>query len=481
MEPTTTVIVNGREVPVPGNFYSLSADDQNQIVDRTAIIHGVGKQPAYSGSILPISRDTAGNTRFDPSAGLPATIVRSLYDAFKLPGDVATGQQPALDPVTGRTAPGLVDRSINLAATISPTSPANIAGRPSMLQPPTAPELKAAGGAGFDAARATGLEVQGGAVGNMAAGARQQLEADGFIQPIAPKTHALVDALQPPAPGATMNIAGLQAARQRFMELAIGNDKQEADAAGQMVRQIDGMLENLTPAQTAGGTASAQEVSGMLATARGNYGAGQRSNVISGDLDRASTGILERADAQAAATNSGKNFDNALRQRVNAFLKEPSNLLGFSDAEIAMLERVRDGSATQNQLRSLGNLFGGGGGLGRLAAGTTGGASGLLTGLLAGIDPVTATAAGTVIPPAVGALSKALENILARRSVGAVDEALRSRSPLYQNRAGMQQPALDLTARDTAILRSLLPGLLMPQPTPTGVAPTTSRLPPGFI
>jgi hypothetical protein len=489
MDAPTTVIVNGQPMSVPANFYNLPLDQQNDIVDRTSLARGIGKQPVYSGSILPISKDASGNISFDWKAGLPATIARSLYDAGTLPGDVATGRQPAFDPVTGGTAPSLIDRSINLAGTFNPTSPGNIAARPSWLRPPTATELKATGGAQLDAARATGTQIQGGAVGNMATDLQQKLDSEGFIQPIAPKTHALLDAMQPPAPNATINIAGLQAARQRFMAQAIGSDAQEAAAAAQAVKHIDNLLENLPPAQTVGGTATPQEVSQMLQTGRANYAAGQRANAISGELDDATTGILERAQGQAAASNSGRNFDNLVRQKVNAFLSDEHNLLGFSPQEIGMLKAVRDGTATQNHLRYVANLLGGGGGWGQASTATRGGAAGVVGGLLSGLDPLASGAVGTVAPAVGGTLAKMLENILARRSISAVDEALRSRSPMHQAREFMQQPATALTARDAAVLHSLAPGLLAPpQPLPQSDGYATSddpafnrRLPPGYI
>lgn len=475
--PQTTVLVNGQEVSVPANFYDLPVDQQNSIVDRTAQARGISKAPAYSGSMLPISTDQQGKITFpDWRAGLPATIAKSAWDSFTLPGDVASGAQPVLDPATGRTSPSLLDRSINLATTVNLTSPANIAARPSMLRPPTATQLVEAGGAGFDAARATGMELYGPSVGNLASGVKQQLASEARIPAAAPQTYALLDTL-PIGRQAPMSLAEFQEIRSRLGDIARGADRQDAAAATIALKQLDEHLANLTPGQTVGGTATAQEVSDILNRARGNYAAGQRANVISGELDRATTGISERAEARAGATNSGANLDNALRQRVNAFLSQPGNLHGFSDAEIAMLQHVRDGTATQDTLRSIANLLGGGGGLGRLATAQTGGATGLLTGWLGGLDPVTSTAVGSLVPTVAGGITKLLENALARRGISAAEEAIRSRSPLHQERLSMQQPASELTARDAAVLRAMMPGLLMP-PRPLS---SDRQMPPGFI
>jgi hypothetical protein len=93
-----------------------------------------------------------------------------------------------------------------------------------------------------------------------------------------------------------------------------------------------------------------------------------------------------------------------------------------------------------------------------------------------------------------GAGAKIAENLLARRRALAADEAIRANSPMHQRRLGMQDPATsapgyggyELSARDSAVLRSVMPGLLAgPQ---DGVVTSDDpawtpgrRLPPGYI
>lgn len=90
--------------------------------------------------------------------------------------------------------------------------------------------------------------------------------------------------------------------------------------------------------------------------ARGNYAAEARSSQL--------TGIADKADLNAAVTNSGLNLDNATRQRVASVLNNPKLIAGFSPEEIAALNEVARGTPTRNAIRFVGNLLGGGGGLG---------------------------------------------------------------------------------------------------------------------
>ena len=74
-------------------------------------------------------------------------------------------------------------------------------------------------------------------------------------------------------------------------------------------------------------------------------------------------------------------------------------------------------------------------------------------------SPKTGLAAAA--PLVIGAAAKTLENALARRNMREVDTMVRQRSPLYQ-----EQAAGGLNARDMAMLRALLPGMIANQQPP---------------
>jgi hypothetical protein len=271
-------------------------------------------------------------------------------------------------------------------------------------------------------------------------------------------------------------------------------DPHEATAAGQAVRKIDEFLGNLPNKDIVGGTATAPEINELLQRGRGNWAASERGNIVSGDLSPATKGMLERAQAQAASTASGRNFDNALRQRARSFLEDEHNLFGFNPDEIKMLERIRDGTAPLNAVRSFANLLGGGGGLGQAV--TAGGVGTATSGaaLASGAAPAVAAGLGTgaaVGTGVLGRLMKALENTMAASGARELDQALRLRSPEGARRLAHQPD--QWSARDAAVLRALVPPGLLPtlgrgdQPPPqpgyvTSEDPAWSRrLPPGFI
>jgi hypothetical protein len=212
-----TITIEGRQVDVGDDWGQLSNDDKNRRVEAIAkqqMIVSPTAPDQYRGAVLPLSVDAAGKTRFDLTAGLPATIVRGLYDAAKLPGDVFVGDQgnrfPVLDPQTGRPSDQFIDRAANFAQSVNLTSPATIAGRTSMMQAPTTRELRTLGGADLDTARATGAEFRGGSVRSLVDDILAQQKQAGRVGKLAEDTRGAV-ADMAPAYGANTDIATLMA------------------------------------------------------------------------------------------------------------------------------------------------------------------------------------------------------------------------------------------------------------------------------
>jgi hypothetical protein len=448
--------------------------------------------PNYRGSILPFSTDAQGNNHLDWSAGLPG----ALWSAFTAPGDAATGRLPT--PYSGYTpgrdsanassatasldAPEARQRASDFAQFFGSSGAALRAGEaiPGVFTKktiPTAQQLKAAAGAGYDAARASGLEVSGDAVGDMARGLQSTLQSDqGIIEKTAPKTYALLDELANPPANSSVGIPGLLAAKSGLSNLSL-EPGTEGLAARHALAGLRVFMSSLDDSQLAPSNlraAPAQDSAAVAQTIRdadANYAAAQRSNDLTGTLDRANTGILERAEARAEASHSGRNLDNAIRQRVASFLQNPENLAGFSQPEIDALKSVVAGGPVQNTARFVGNTLGGGGGLGHLigiGAGALGGAH------LGGGE---GAAIGAMLPSAVGTAAKTLENNLARRSLNSADETVRQNSPLYRAMQAQGLLARPAIGGSSAVWRAILPGLLAPAtPTPTPPKPIPQGL-----
>jgi hypothetical protein len=172
------------------------------------------------------------------------------------------------------------------------------------------------------------------------------------------------------------------------------------------------------------------------------------------------TNLEESADLKAASAHSGRNGDNSIRQTVRPIVDpaKPKNAVGYSDAELNALREVVQGTPTRNSLRYVGNLLGGGGGLGQMltiagsaaAGGSTHGAAG------AGL--------GAIAPLAVGVTSKSLADALARRALHKADDLIRQRSPLYEEMLANQGPAQFLSPQtQSALARALMMRNTAPQ------------------
>ena len=102
----------------------------------------------------------------------------------------------------------------------------------------------------------------------------------------------------------------------------------------------------------------------------------------------------------------------------------PERVRGFTDEQVAEMKRIADGTVTENGLRLFGNILGGGGGLGSLAAAAFFGHGEL--------------APGALLFPAAGMGMRQLGAMLATNRVNKLDAAIRARSPLGQSMAASQ-------------------------------------------
>jgi hypothetical protein len=341
-----------------------------------------------------------------------------MIDAFTLPYDVYSGRQQT--PYgTGVEDPGFMQRTANMAlsmpTSLAPRGPAQPGDwlTSTSAKIPTEQDLKTAADAGYAAARSAEMTIPASDVATMSQGLQQNLQTDfGAIPKTAPKTFSILGELANPPTGvnAQANYTGLEAARRGLQAIA-GEGGSDGFAAQKVIPQLDSFIDTISP---------------DAATARANYAAAQRSNDLTGNLDRAVTGIGERAEMGAAAANSGTNLDNALRQRVKAFIQSPDNVRGFSDDEIDALKSFVQGPTLQNALRKIGNVMGGGGGLGMLL----GGGAGALIGAHFGGEGLAGV--GSMALPAVGAAIKSAENSMAKGGLNAIAGMIRQRSPLAQ-------------------------------------------------
>ena len=376
--------------------------------------------------------------------------------------------QGATELLQGVLSPDNVER----ASTVASLAPAGYAAlrRPSGGEVPSTAEIKAASERQFGAFRATPLDVDPTAVADLARQTKQFLQRDrGHREAFSPETFKILDEVMqtPRSPGGTplMEPADIHSLRMQLNEVINenmgkldGGNKQDVKSAAETIRRLDTFVNDLpnNPSHLLRGTT--QDAQGMVNNfneARGNYGQAMKVNDITGELDRANTGIAGKAAGRASATYSGSNFDNNVRQQVERILERPRDVRRLSDDELAALQHVRDGTWWgSNLVRRGANMLGGGGGLGATASGVGAASTAALSGASGGLTALAGAGA-----PVAGSLLKSYENFLAQRRLNQAADVMRQNSPLAQSQ---------LTPRDIAVLRALMPGLLAPPPNTGG-------------
>lgn len=413
---------------------------------------------------------------------------RAVREALTIPKRMIDAAYSA--PAGSREATeAMIPVAAETALTMSPVNPAIRAGdkiipgaakafKAEKPVVPTTQELAQAGGADIKAATASDLSIPASAVSDYSRKIQSELGKPGSsIHPVdAPNTFAKLKELEGASSDAFFTPANLQSLRESLQATAQNFNPAAAKdqlAASRAIKFLDQFLPSLSAKDTMAGAApgslatreqlvaramegsrEAERVSGLFDRGRGNYAAAMRSNDITGVLDRARTGLLERSEGRASAAYSGKNLDNTLRQKTEAILEKPKEVSGLTDAEIASLERVVEGGAGRNAARNVGNSLGGGGGAARTlftGAGATAGA--MMGGWPGGVI-------GASIPTVVGSGAKAIANALAKRDLRKVDELLRKRSPLYSER--VENPNMTPVSAEAraAIARAMMAGQL---------------------
>lgn len=210
--------------------------------------------------------------------------------------------------------------------------------------------------------RNVAIPVHQSVLDNLADDITTTLNNKGIRPSTADKIHAAINEIRSPATAGAGDVADLVAARQNVKSLLGSPD---ANKAGAFVAlgKIENAIEQNSP-----GTMKA------IREADQNYGAGKAVDA----LDKK----LARADLRAAGADSGMNVGNKIRQKVADLLL--SNEARYLPAETkADLEKIVRGTWTQNGMRHVANLLGGGGGLGMLASGTAGYEAGGVPGAIA--------------------------------------------------------------------------------------------------
>lgn len=241
---------------------------------------------------------------------------------------------------------------------------------------------------------------------NLANDIQTSLNNKGIRPSTAKSIHDAIDEIRTPATAGAADVADLVAARQSVKNLLSSPDASKAGAFVALPK-IEAAIENSSP----GTMARIREADKNYAAAKANEALDKRT---------------ARAELRASGEHSGANVGNKIRQQVTNYLL--SNEAKYLSAETkADLEKIVRGTATQNTVRAVANLFGGGGGLGMLAGGAAGYQAGGAPGALAGA--------------AAGRAFKIANNRSVVKQAEQAAEAIRRRSPLGQQTLPALPPA----------------------------------------
>jgi hypothetical protein len=252
-------------------------------------------------------------------------------------------------------------------------------------------------------------------------------------------------ALNPNPPGAVTNFGQISSAPNAWQAVATPRDiaslrreiYQEGargtptdERAGTIASKVvDRILSRPNPASLAGGTAQDAATAALLdARGRGNFAGAFRSRGVSD--------VIKNSEFIAAGQHSGLNFENILNQNVRKALKS-DEFGALKPAEQVAAEALIKRNVKANTIREFGNMLGGGGGLGRMAAmGIGGGGTGAIGAYLYGGDPVMGAAGGLGLGLAGRGL-RTYGNRQARLSAEEFSDMLRRRTPEYLSRAAV--------------------------------------------
>lgn len=229
-----------------------------------------------------------------------------------------------------------------------------------------------------------------------------------------------------PVKGKIPTVSDIETVRQ-----VLGNAPLDQRAAANVARnKINEYLSEIQPHDTKLG----ENVGTTLSDIRGNYASLKRSEQL-GDA-------TEKGHRAAQSSGMGANLDNALRQKIKEIRNNPKKSRGFSKEELDMMDKVIKGTPVANLARMFSRF----------------GPQHPLTGW--GMATVEALKKGFMWPVATlggGHVAQKIAENSTKKHIQALDEAVRSRSPLFKER---QPKAAKPKVADSASLSKAVRGTL---------------------
>lgn len=345
-----------------------------------------------------------GNTALGATEYALSPVNTALRTVVGRPLEVTAGIPKEYSEFAASLALPLLPKGMPKGAPVAATTPA-AAPAAARAAAPTIDGLKTAARAGYTAPEVAAVEIASPSVQKFSQTVRENLNKAGVDENLAPKTFAILGKTDAAPAGAFVTVDNLQSLRRTLGNAAKSPDATERMAARSAINELNDYLAGLSGPDVLKGSPGV--AAAILKEANANYSAAMKAAQINEKI--------VRAELRAASTNSGQNVGNAMRQRIADVLANPKLNRGYSPEELAQMDKIVRGTKVGNLARKIGNTFGGGGGLGALAAGGVGAAAAGWPGMLLA---------------APGFLGKYIQNASTMRQIAKLDEMIRMNSPL---------------------------------------------------
>jgi hypothetical protein len=295
------------------------------------------------GVILPIAKNTATGER---KAAVPG-VVMGAYDAFKLPGDVASGK---VDPMSDEG----IARGVGFTTVFSPGAPKGgkiPAGNTLAVVPkdtakaaiPTAADLKVVAQTAYDAAK--GSEIAATATPGLIDSLMGVLTKEGLVRPdgkLASTFGAVRTAMKDATAykGKPMTFEQFQRLEEALQGVAGSKSPGEGRIGKMLLDEMDKYFAGLPDDAFSKGSADA---------VKKGYAGGKAGWAQYSKLSR-----IEKAVDKAGRAKAG--FTEGLRSQFRAILDSESKSRGFTKDELAMMDKFVKGGTLEGITGWLGGL-----------------------------------------------------------------------------------------------------------------------------
>jgi len=290
---------------------------------------------------------------------------------------------------------------------------------------PTIEEIHQEASAGYATAGAYGVELHPTPVARLADDISAQLRAANFRDFRQPETFRAIQELAVPlTEGRSARLGDFEGVRGVLGEIArdnVASRPSEAAAAHRAIDFLDDFLENLTPQHVASNAQNLQAMLTELQNARGNWRAFRAAEAFGEKVDRAAR--------QAAASGTGANVENTIRQQFKQILNSRKERAKYTPDQVELMERIVRGTYTGNIARALGKLA----------------PHGPVT-LMSSLASAAYLGPHGLAVPIIGEAGKLIGERMTARNVRRLDELTRATSPLGVQQTTASAPAYSPTA-----------------------------------